>query len=58
LNTCPNSGHSYTHPGGIGAMVQAGTAASQARVTPYRAATFSEQGLPLRHYPYGGRRNG
>ena len=58
LSTCPNSGHSYTHPGGIGAMVQAGTAASQARVTPYRAATFSEQGLPLRHYPLGGRRNG
>jgi|AmaraimetFIIA100_FD_contig_101_508056_length_852_multi_4_in_0_out_0_2 hypothetical protein len=21
------------------------------RVSPYRAATFSEQGLPLRHYP-------
>src|SRR5262249_56195510 len=37
LSTCPNSGHSYTHPAGIGAMVQAGAA----RVTPYRAANVA-----------------
>src|SRR5262249_29905953 len=46
LSTCPNSGHSYTHPGGIGAMVQAGAAAKRANGRGWTPRSDSRRGPP------------